>query len=216
MNKEWSQLNKEFQNSLKKATFSMGVNNLLLLRETLFSKICILKNLIKAEDYGLMPFINSKGYHSKSIAYSLWHIFRIEDIVCNSLINHTDEILFKNNYIRRINSSIITTGNELVKEQIKYFSLQLNIDELYNYIVDVKETTNKLINTLTFNDLKTRFTVNDKNYLKSLNVVDKSQEWLIDYWCGKDIKGLLLMPFSRHWIMHVEAIFRILDKIHIS
>ncbi len=36
----------------------------------------------------------------------------------------------------------------------------------------------------------------------------------IDYWCNKDIRGLIQMPFSRHWIMHIEACLRIKKKIH--
>ena len=36
---------------------------------------------------------------------------------------------------------------------------------------------------------------------------------LIDYWCGKDVRGLIQMPLSRHWIMHIEASIRIRDKI---
>ncbi len=30
---------------------------------------------------------------------------------------------------------------------------------------------------------------------------------------NKDIKGLLGMPFSRHWIMHLEASLRIRNKL---
>ena len=37
--------------------------------------------------------------------------------------------------------------------------------------------------------------------------------WLIDYWCKKDVRGLIQMPFSRHWIMHIEACERIRNKI---
>ena len=55
-----------------------------------------------------------------------------------------------------------------------------------------------------------------KEQLKLLNVVsnDENAIWLIDYWCGKDIRGLIQMPFSRHWIMHIEACLRIKNKIH--
>ena len=37
---------------------------------------------------------------------------------------------------------------------------------------------------------------------------------VIDYWCNKDIRGLIQMPFSRHWIMHTEACLRVKNKIH--
>ena len=41
---------------------------------------------------------------------------------------------------------------------------------------------------------------------------DENAFWLIDYWCGKDVKGLIQMPFSRHWIMHIEVMRRIRNK----
>lgn len=44
-------------------------------------------------------------------------------------------------------------------------------------------------------------------------LTDENAFWLVDYWCGKDIKGLIQMPFSRHWIMHIEASNRIRNRI---
>ncbi|WP_353844216.1 phage head-tail adapter protein [Clostridium sp.] len=174
------------------------------------------KNELSREDFNLMPFINADGYHSKTIAYSLWHIFRIEDIVANSLINESEQIFFLKNYHKRIGSSIITTGNELVGHQIADFSKELNLKELYLYITDVKESTEEIIRNLSFKDLKRSITNDKKEYLKSLNVVstDESAIWLLDYWSGKDIKGLIQMPFSRHWIMHIEASLRIKNKLY--
>ena len=43
------------------------------------------------EDFNAIPFINADGYHSKTIAYSIWHIFRIEDIVAHTLINESEQ-----------------------------------------------------------------------------------------------------------------------------
>ena len=162
-----------------------------------------------------MPFVNANGYHSKTIAYSIWHIFRIEDIVAHTLINSDEQVFFKENYQKRIGSSIITTGNELVKNEIAKFSEQLNIDELYTYISEVKASTENIIRALTFSDMKSSVPAARKELLQSLNVVssDESASWLIDYWCGKDIRGLIQMPFSRHWIMHIEASLRILNKL---
>ena len=64
--------------------------------------------------------------------------------------------------------------------------------------------------------IEKKITEDKKEYLKSLNVVssDENAIWLVDYWCGKDIRGLIQMPFSRHWIMHIEASLRIKNKIH--
>ena len=167
------------------------------------------------EDFDAIPFINAEGYHSKTIAYSLWHIFRIEDIVAHTLINSDEQVFFADGYQKRIGSHIITTGNELVKEEIADFSAKLNIDELYSYIHDVKASTESIISNLSFDMLKSKISPERRKALESLNSVSKDENavWLIDYWCGKDIRGLIQMPFSRHWIMHTEAAIRIKNKI---
>lgn len=117
------------------------------------------------------------------------------------------------NYQERICSPIITTGNELLGQQIANFSGMLDLEQLYEYIAEVKESTQEILKNLSFKELKRKFEDIDKDNLKDLKVVstDENACWLIDYWCGKDIRGLIQMPFSRHWIMHIEA----LSLIHI-
>ena len=215
MNKDWSEMNKTMQLQIKKKdTFSMGIDTLLNLREVLLEQITQFKEELSLDDFSAMPYMNAKGYHSKTIAYSLWHIFRIEDIVAHSLIANDEQILFKGDYQKRINSPIITTANELVKEEIEEFSKKLSIEELYNYIIDVDASTTQILKALTYGDIKERMTDEKRKCLEMLNVVsnDENAYWLIDYWCGKDVKGLIQMPFSRHWIMHIEACLRIRDK----
>ncbi len=216
MNKEWSELNKTVQTQIKKEdTFNKGIDTLIFLRRQLIEQIVQFKNELSNDDFSAMPYINADGYHSKTIAYSLWHIFRIEDIVAHSLIADNEQVLFLKGYQKLINSPIITTGNELLKEQIRDFSKQIYIDELYQYIIDVDQSTTEILKTLSFKDLKRKITDEKKQHLKLLNVVSKDENayWLIDYWCGKDIRGLIQMPFSRHWIMHIEACLRIKNKL---
>ena len=214
MNKEWSDLNKLMQSQLKKReTFQEGFQTLFLLRDKLWQEILSFKKELSNEQFSLMPFINATGYHSKSIAYSLWHIFRIEDIVVHSLIAKDEQIFFSQNWKDRIHAPIITTGNELEKEEIRVFSEQLNISELYHYMEEVYQNTNQMISELTFDQLKTSIPKEYKERLVKSKVVSDRASWLIDYWCDKDIRGLIQMPASRHWIMHVEACLRIEEKI---
>ena len=216
MNKEWSEQNKRLQLLIKKAdTFDQGKEVLFELRNYLMNTLLSFKNDLSREDLDAMPFMNADGYHSKNIAYSIWHIFRIEDIVAHTLVNDDEEVLFSGNYQSRINSPIITTGNELVKEQISDFTKELNIDELYSYVSDVKKSTEDIIRNLKYSDLKIKVPDDRRENLQSLGVVssDENAVWLIDYWCQKDVRGLIQMPFSRHWIMHIEACQRIKNKL---
>ena len=216
MNKEWSELNKTLQTQIKKKdSYSDGIDTLIELRDQIMTTVNSFRNDLTRDDFDALPYINADGYHSKNIAYSLWHIFRIEDIVAHELIQGDEEIFFAKDYQKRTHSPIITTGNELVKEQISDFTKQLDIDELYSYISDVKAGTESMLKVLPYADLKNRITEDRKERLSKAGVVSsyESAIWLIDYWCGKDIKGLIQMPFSRHWIMHTEACLRIKNKL---
>lgn len=214
MNREWSELNKTMQTQLKKeAAFSEGIQTLLTLRHSLAEVLQDMKHELRREDFNAMPFPNAAGYHNKTIAYSIWHIFRIEDIAAHDLICRDEEVfsLFRD----AIGAPIITTGNELTGQQITEFSQRLDLDALYNYAAAVKESTDALLRQLSYRDLRRTFGDSDKERVQSLHVVstDERSCWLIDYWCGKNIRGLIQMPFSRHWIMHVEACLRIRNRL---
>ena len=215
MNRGWAEKNKQMQALLKKATLKEGIAELLSLRKLLMDEMLSWRSELTTEDYSKMPYMNANGYHSKTIAYSIWHIMRIEDIVVNTLILNCDEILFTNQYLIKINAPIITTGNELVKEEIAEFSKRLDLDALYEYAEAVRQKTDAWLLTISYDDLNTRFSDGDKNRIRNCNVVSTAEEaeWLIDYWCNKDVKGLLKMPLSRHWIMHIEAAGRIMSKL---
>ena len=157
MNKEWSELNKTMQTELKKrGTFNQGILSLMKLRDELWNTILSLKNELSSDEFNAIPFINAEGYHSKTIAYSLWHVFRIEDIVAHTLVAEDQQVFFKGDYQKRINAPIITTGNELVKQEIADFSKELNLDELYHYIGEVKDSTEVVLESLSFDDIKKR------------------------------------------------------------
>lgn len=87
MDKEWSQKNKEIQVLLgKRTTYKEGIQKLILFREELFGQISNIVRNYPKEAFYQMPFRGANGYHSKTLAYSVWHIFRIEDIVAHELI----------------------------------------------------------------------------------------------------------------------------------
>ena len=219
MNKEWSVLNKKMQLLLrKKDTFKDGISVCLELRSTLSDAVEKLCDKLSDEQYSLMPYPDANGYHCKTIAYSVWHMARIEDITAHTLICGDEQVLFRDDYMKATCSPIITTGNELVRDEITAFSQNLNITGLFRYAADVKASTDDLLSRLSYEDSKRRFTSDDKERVIASKSVseDENAVWLIDYWCGKDISGIIKMPFTRHLIMHIEAMMRIAGKIGIE
>ena len=216
MDNDWSEKNKKMQTLIsKEATLAEGIKVLLDLRVELFEQITsIVKNFPTVAFYQ-MPFCVGKGNQHTTLAWSLWHLFRIEDIVVHTLILKNEQVLFMGDWLDKTNSLIITTVNELDGDDMIKFSKALNIKATYEYCKVVMESTNEMLRQLKFADLKKTFTIEDKERLRASKCVspDESSAWLIDYWCGKNIKGLIQMPLSRHWIMHVEAMRRIKNKL---
>jgi hypothetical protein len=216
MYSEWSETNKQVQILLgKETTYKNGIELLIKLRKELFEQVTQIVDSYPAKAFYQMPFANAKGYHSKTLSYSIWHIFRIEDIVAHTLIAGDEQIFVTGDYQKKIGSPIITTGNELQGQELAEFSKELNISALYEYAKEVMLSTNSLLTRLEYSQAKARYTDADKERLAKSGCVspDENAFWLIDYWCAKDICGLIKMPFSRHWIMHIGAMGRIKNKL---
>ena len=217
MNKNYSERHKVILSQLKKEiTFDDGIKNLIDLREELFNRhIEKFFSSLSKEDFCKMPFAGSTGNADATIAWSIYHIFRIEDIICHDFVSNDEQIFFSQDYQKKMNCSVITTANEMNDDQIIEFSNQIKLDELFSYAQEVKNVSQQVIKNLTFKHAKEKVSEQQKQKLLMQNVFssDPSAFWLADYWCKKDIKALLQMPFSRHWIMHIDACEKICKKI---
>lgn len=216
MDKEWSEKNKRMQALIaKEATFAEGINLLLELRKDLFEQITSIVKTFPPEAFWQMPFGDGDQNHNATLAWSMWHIFRIEDIVAHSLILKDKQIFVEGGWKQKAKSATITTGNELDEKAMIGFSKKLDIKAALAYCRAVMDSTNKFLKRLQFSDLKKKFDAADRERLLKSKCVsaDESAAWLVDFWRGKNVKGLIQMPFSRHWIMHVEAMRRIKNKL---
>ena len=216
MDKNWAETNKEIQALLsKEATLNQAIEKLIAFRAEMFEQIRQIVMGYPEEAFWQMPFAGADGYHSKTLAYSIWHIFRIEDIVAHEMIAEDRQVLFAKGFDKTVHSPVITTGNELAGEAIAVFSKELDIRELYRYALEVMESSNLVLKRLSWTDMKRKFGEDMAAKLKATKCVSEDEEaaWLIPYWCEKDIRGLIKMPFSRHWIMHIEAMRRIKNKL---
>lgn len=155
-------------------------------------------------------FKELNDYKNENIIWNLWHIMRIEDLIVNILICEKESIL-NEKLKNELNISITDTGNSLTKEEIKKFAKNINIKKLKYYNDKIKKNTINLIKRLKAEDIKRK--INKINLEKIINGcgVTKDNLWLIDYWSKKDIAGLLLMPLSRHIIVHLNQCYKYIE-----
>lgn len=142
----------------------------------------------------------------RTIAYNIWHITRIEDITMNLLVAGDEQIFNKVNWQKRINSRIRDTGNAMSENEIMEFSKDINMQELKNYRIETGRRTRDIIKSLSIGDMKRKF---DKHRLQRIldegAVLDvKASNWLIDFWGRKNVSGILLMPATRHHVVHIN------------
>lgn len=155
-------------------------------------------------------FKELKDCKNENIIWNLWHIMRIEDLIVNILICEKESIL-NEKLKNELNISITDTGNSLTKEEIKKFAKNINIKKLKYYSDKISKNTINLVKRLKAEDIKRK--INKINLEKIINGcgVTKDNLWLIDYWGKKDIAGLLLMPLSRHIIVHLNQCYKYIE-----
>ncbi|MBQ0161788.1 MAG: hypothetical protein KBS84_01345 [Treponema sp.] len=106
-------------------------------------------------------------------------------------------------------------ANELNGNEFVEFSKTLDVNALYDYACEVKKASDFVLKKIDFSDAKIKVSDEAKNRLIKSGCVSEHEDavWLVDYWCSKDFAGLIKMPFGRHWIMHIEAMMKISDKV---
>lgn len=210
---ERTEIFKLFQTNIKKNnTFDVGKQNFFELRAELAEMYDYIFETCSSDDFCRMPLAKDK-----TIAYYIYHLMRIEDIVSNTLIAGKEQVFLIKKYDERLCSPIITTGNEISRDKLIEFSKKLDINQLKNYATDVLFNTNNIVKNMDFENSKTKISEEKRADLLRLNSVsmDENAFWLIDYWCNKTHTGLLLMPFSRHQMLHLDGCLRIMHKIKV-
>ena len=164
------------------------------------NEVDALLNDLEPQEYRTM--VTAK---SETIAWVLWHISRIEDLTMSILVANGEQ-LFNGEVKERLNATITDTGNALTDDEIIELSRQLNIGRLLEYRNAVGQKTRTIVESLSAEDMKRRVSTQGIEIIKQTGGVtnQESSLWLLDYWGGKDVAGLLLMPPTRHLIMHIN------------
>jgi len=155
---------------------------------------------LNGHEYAIMP-----GSKDETIAWALWHIARIEDLTMNFLVAEEKQ-LFDENWQNKMNVSITDTGNALSDDEIMDLSKSIDKAELINYRNAVGKRTRRIIAGLCAEDMKRRVPQSGLDSIMEQGGVTNEEEsiWLLDFWKKKDVAGILLMPPTRHVILHLN------------
>jgi hypothetical protein len=159
------------------------------------------------QEFAALP--SPKG---ETIAWAVWHLARIEDMTMNVLVENSKQ-LFDKSWKQRMNTAFTDTGVAMSSAQIMQLSAEINTAELLAYRNAAGKCTREIVAGLSAGDMKRKVSRESINKIRKEGGTCENSEWLLEYWGGKDIAGLLLMPPTRHLMLHLNDCFKWKEKI---
>lgn len=159
-------------------------------------------------------FVTMPTKEDVTIAWNIWHITRIEDLTVNILIADEIQEFKRQNWPARLNIEVSDTGNAMSDDEIISLSEKINMEELREYRKAVGKRTRGVILKLKPDDFKKKVQKNRLNHiLDEGGVLDvEDSKWLLDFWGKKNIAGLILMPITRHQVVHLNDSLKLKKK----
>ncbi len=150
----------------------------------------------------------------ETIVWALWHITRIEDLTMNVLIADENQI-FNNDWKLKMNVNVSDTGNAMTDDEIMKLSKDMCIKELLNYRDAVGLRTQEIVKNLKPEDMKKAIPKDRLDKIVDIGGLTEQKDsiWLLNYWGEKDYAGLLLMPPTRHLMMHINDCYNLKEAI---
>ncbi len=139
-----------------------------------------------------------------SILWCIWHIARIEDVTMNLLVANTNEVFEEGQWLTKLNAPIQHTANALAEDEVEALSQQVDIAALREYRIAVGRRTREIVKTLEPGSLKKKVEQAQIERVTAKAVVHPDAQGIIDYWSKRSLAGLLLMPASRHILVHLN------------
>lgn len=159
-------------------------------------------------------FIKMPTPEDVTIAWNIWHITRIEDLTVNLLIAGAQQEIVVGDWYTKLNVEVRDTGNAMSDDEIIDFSSRIDMIELRNYRNAVGARTRSVLLNLKPADMKSKVKPDRlKRILDEGGVLDvDASRWLLDFWGKKNVAGLILMPVTRHQVVHLNDSLKLKKK----
>jgi len=144
-----------------------------------------------------------------SIAWCIWHLARIEDVAMNLLVAGSPQILHQDNWFERMKVAACDTGNAMDEKDLANLSATIDIEVLRAYRVVVGRRTRAIVKQLEPEALRKKVDPFRLQQVRDEGAVVEAAGWLLDYWGKRNHAGLLLMPATRHNIVHLNEALRL-------
>ena len=147
-----------------------------------------------------------------SIAWNIWHIARIEDVAMNLLVAGSPQVFNQVNWRERMKINVRDTGNAMGPNGVEALSAMIDIESLRDYRAAVGRQTRGIVANIRPEGLKMKVEPSRLQRVRDEGAVVEAASDLVDYWGRRDIAGLLLMPATRHSLVHLNESLKLKSK----
>lgn len=148
-----------------------------------------------------------------SIAWIIWHLARIEDMTMNALMAGKTQVFFQDDWLKKLNITARHSGNMVMDAvDVTAFSGTVDLDSLKEYRLVVGRATREAVSVLRPAEVRQKVSPARLGQLLDDGSVPPEAMGLIEYWGNLTIAGLLLMPPTRHCLVHLNEAIKVKDK----
>jgi hypothetical protein len=147
-----------------------------------------------------------------SIAWCIWHLARIEDTAMNILVADSSQVLITGSWQARLGVPYQDSGNELAGKEMQKLSQEIDLQALRDYRAAVGHQTQQITSQLDASDLTRKVDPTRIQRVLDEGAITPGARGITDYWSKRTIAGLLLMPASRHILVHLNEALKLKQK----
>jgi hypothetical protein len=147
-----------------------------------------------------------------SIVWCVWHLARVEDITLNQLVAGLPQVFIREGWQARLNTHLRDTGNAMPPEYIRQLSREVDLDALRAYRLAVGRATREVVSALHPGSRNLKIDNSRLQALLNQGDVRPQAGGLLEYWGGLTINGILLMPPTRHSLVHINETVKLKRK----
>ncbi len=148
-----------------------------------------------------------------SIVWVLWHLARIEDIAMSILVGGIEQVFIRDGWMNRLKIHLMHSGNEMAASEVAKLTQDIDYSALRAYRAAVGCQTREIVSQLSHQDLTKKVPADRLQRVLAEGAVVPQAQLIIDYWSRRTIAGLLLMPATRHNLVHLNEIAKLKKRV---
>jgi hypothetical protein len=122
----------------------------------------------------------------------------------NLLVAGSPQILHRDGWLKQIKIRVCDTGNAMAEAELAHFSNAIDIMALRAYRLAVGRRTREIVRQLEPAMLKEKVAPSRIQQVMRQGAVVEAARDIADYWSKRTVAGLLLMPATRHNLIHLQ------------